>query len=79
VEAGTIQQLYALLEYSTPRAAGAAPAVLWNFTLGGPKNLWTQANNIADDGQKEQTGNDQKLEKAKEAEKEEATKTKKMN
>lgn len=53
VEAGAIQQLNALLEYSTPRAADAAAAALWNLTPGGPKHLWTQANNSADDEQKE--------------------------
>ncbi|XP_073387211.1 uncharacterized protein [Physcomitrium patens] len=39
VEAGAVQQLNALLEYSTPRAADAATAALWNLTPYRPTNL----------------------------------------
>lgn len=44
VEVGAIQQLNALLEYTTPRAAA-----LWNLTPGGPRHMWTQDNNPAHD------------------------------
>lgn len=49
VEAGAIQQLNALLEYSTPRAGDAAAAALWNLVPGGPKYL---KDNFAEDGLK---------------------------
>ena len=48
VEAGAIQQLNALLEYSMPRAADAAAAALWNLVPGGPKYL---KDNFIDDEQ----------------------------
>lgn len=74
IEAGAIQQLNALLEYSTPRAADAAAAALWNLTPGGPKHQWTRENNLPVDEHKEQKGNLQELKNAKEPEKENATK-----
>lgn len=73
VQAGAIQQLNALLEYSTPRAADAAAAALWNLTPGGPKHMWTQENNsVAANEQKERDANLQELEKMKQPAKEKA-------
>jgi hypothetical protein len=51
VEAGAIQQLNALLEYSTPRAGDAAAAALWNLVPGGPKYL---EDNLLDNEKKQQ-------------------------